>query len=172
MIVSARTLRLRKLFIPGRGSFGNGSLKEAESDLRYAIQSWQDLGDNVRQADAFELLGQLRDAARIPRGLSRPISNPPPCESPCEIFQGQANVLMEMATNYDGQGKLQQAEPLYIQELEIRRRLQDKGGEINAPITSPRLNSSLASLNGPWITSVKRLKATVGRRTGASKVKP
>ena len=63
MIRERKNAQAEEAFYTGKGSFGKGSLKEAEPDLRYAIQSWQDLGNKARQADAFELLGQLRDEA-------------------------------------------------------------------------------------------------------------
>ncbi|MEO6192730.1 MAG: CHAT domain-containing tetratricopeptide repeat protein [Thermoanaerobaculia bacterium] len=138
-----KNAQAEEAFYTGKGLFRQGSLKEGESDLRYAIQSWQDLGNKARQADAFELLGQLRDAAHDSMGALQSYQQSAALRIALRDFQGQANVLMEMATSYDAQGKFQQAEPLYIKELEIRRRLHDQSGEIAAVYNLARIEQSL-----------------------------
>jgi CHAT domain-containing protein len=121
-------------------------LKEGESDLRYALQNWQDLGNKARQADAFEQLGQLRDMAHDSKGALQAYQQSAALRITLRDFQGQANVLREMATSYDAQGKFQQAEPLYTRELEIQRHLDDKSGEINALYNLARVEQFLGKL--------------------------
>ncbi len=138
-----KNAQAEEAFYTGKGLLRKGSLKEAEPDLRYALQNWQDLGNKARQADAFELLGQLREAAHDSPGALQAYQQSATLRVALRDFQGQANVLMEMAMNYDGQGKLQQAESLFVQELEIRRRLHDQSGEITAVYNLARMEQSL-----------------------------
>jgi CHAT domain-containing protein len=137
-----KNAQAEEAFYTGKGLFRKGSFKEAESDLRYAIQSWQDLGNKARQADAFDQLGQLRDTVRDFSGALQAYQQSVALRVALRDFQGQANILSEMATSYDARGKFQQAEPLFIQELEIRRRLRDKGGEISAVYNLARMEQS------------------------------
>ena len=68
----------------------------------------------------------------ISRGRSRPDQQSAALRVALRDFQGQANVLMEMAYELRRTGQAPAGRTLYIQESEIRRRIEDKGGEINA----------------------------------------
>jgi CHAT domain-containing protein len=119
-------------YYTAKGLLSKNSFKDAESFLLYAIQAWQDLGNKARQADAYQKLGDVRKAARDLKGALDAYQQAASLRISIRDFNGQADAIKGMANIHLEEGKFQQAEPLFLQDLAIRRRVGDRKNEIEA----------------------------------------
>ena len=119
-------------YYTAKGLYLKGFLEEAEANLRYALQAWQELGNQTRQADGFFQLGRVRDATLDLEGALEAYRHSAALRAGLRDLPGRADALKGMARDYDQKGKFRQAKSLYSQEIEIRQGLGDEDGEIAA----------------------------------------